>query len=283
MNASISAAAPLIHPTAIVHPEARLGAGVKIGPYAVIEGPAEIGDGCVIQAHAVITGWVRMGAGNAIGYGAIVGADPQDYAFNPETKSWVILGDNNRIREYATLHRGTGENAETRVGNNCFLMTGVHVGHNTQIADRVVIANNVLLGGHVHIGPGVFIGGGAVFHQFVQVGRQAIIQGNSAMSKNVPPFLIGAEINRVAGMNVVGMRRSGMSHEQRREVKDAFKLLYKSGLNTRQALEAAKQRSWGAEATAFFDFVAGAQKRGICDLMTSRVGGGGHVETSADE
>ena len=110
--------APLIHPTAIVHPGARLGAGVCVGPYAVIEGPAQIGDGCVIQAHAVITGWVRMGANNTIGYGAIVGGDPQDYAFNPATQSWVILGDNNRIREYATLHRGTGENAETRVGNH---------------------------------------------------------------------------------------------------------------------------------------------------------------------
>ena len=141
--------APLIHPTAIVHPDARLGAGVRVEPFAVINGPAEIGDGCVIQSHAVITGWTRMGANNTIGYGAIIGADPQDYAFKPETESWVILGDNNRIREYATIHRGTGERAETRVGSHCFLMVGVHVGHNTQIADRVVIANNVLLGGHV--------------------------------------------------------------------------------------------------------------------------------------
>jgi len=263
---------PLIHPTAIIHPGARLGAGVRVGPYVVIEGPAEIGDGCVIQPHAVITGWVRMGANNTIGYGAIVGADPQDYAFNPETQSWVILGDNNRIREYATLHRGTGAATETRVGNNCFLMTGVHVGHNSQIADRVVIANNVLLGGHVHVDDGVFIGGGAVFHQFVQVGRQSIIRGNSAMSKNVPPFLIGAEVNRVAGINVVGLRRSGMTATQRQEVKAAFKLLYKSGLNTSQALAAAKDRPWGTEGTAFFEFVAGAGKRGICDLLAARAG-----------
>lgn len=263
----MNAAAPLIHPTAIVHPDAKIGAGVRIGPYAVIEGAAEIGDGCVIQAHAVITGWARMGANNTIGYGAIIGADPQDYAFKPETESWAILGDNNRIREYATIHRGTGERAETRVGSHCFLMTGVHVGHNSQIADRVVIANNVLLGGHVHIGPGVFIGGGAVFHQFVNVGRQAIIRGNSAMSKNVPPFLIGAEVNCVAGINVVGLRRSGLSAAQRQEVKDAFKLLYKSGLNTSQALETARQRAWGPEGTSFFEFVEGSKKRGICDLI----------------
>ena len=266
--------APLIHPTAVVHPEAVLGAGVRVGPYAVIEGPAQIGDGCVIQSHAVITGWVRMGANNTIGYGAILGSDPQDYAFDTATKSWVVIGDNNRIREYATLHRGTGEGTETRVGSNCFLMTGVHVGHNSVIADRVVIANNALLGGHVHIGPGVFIGGGAVFHQFVHIGRQAIIQGNAGMGKNVPPFLIGAEINRVAGINVIGLRRSGMSSAQRQEVKDAFKLLYKSGLNTSQALAAAQERQWGPEGTEFFAFVAESKKRGICDLLTSRVGGG---------
>lgn len=268
----MSAADPLIHPTALIHPDARLGQGVRVGPYAVIEGPAQIGDGCVIQAHAVVTGWVRMGANNTIGYGAIIGADPQDYAFNPETESWVVIGDGNRIREYATLHRGTGERAETRVGNQCFLMAGVHVGHNSVIGDRVVIANNVLLGGHVHVGTGVFIGGSAVFHQFVQVGRQAIIQGNASMSKNVPPFLIGTGLNQVAGINVIGLRRSGMTAEQRQEVKDAFKLIYKSGLNTSQALAAAHERHWGAEGTAFFDFIAGSKKRGICDLLVLGAG-----------
>jgi len=268
---------PLIHPTAIIHPGAKLGAGVRVGPFAIIEGPAEIGDGCEIQAHAIVTGWVRMGARNRIGYGAIVGGQPQDYGFAPETKSWVIIGDDNWIREYATLHRGTGEGTETRVGNRCFLMTGVHVGHNSQVADRVIIANNVLLGGHVHVGPGAFLGGGAVFHQFVSVGRQAMVQGNSKLSKNVPPFLIAAHLNLVVGLNVVGLRRSGMTPEQRREIKDAFKLLYKSDLNTHQALEAAKEHTWGAEATEFFEFVAASYERGICNLTTSH-----HLESDTE-
>ncbi len=265
---------PLIHPTAVIHPGAKLGAGVRVGPFAVIEGPAEIGEGCEIQAHAVVTGWVRMGARNRIGYGAIVGGQPQDYGFSPETESWVIIGDDNWIREYATLHRGTGAGTETRVGSHCFLMTGVHVGHNSQVADRVIIANNVLLGGHVHVGSGAFLGGGSVFHQFVHVGRQAMIQGNSKLSKSVPPFLIATALNRVVGLNVVGLRRSGQTAEQRKEIKDAFKLLYKSGLNTRQALAAAKERPWGAEAAEFFNFVAGSQKRGICSLWS------GHGATS---
>ncbi|MEI6351516.1 MAG: acyl-ACP--UDP-N-acetylglucosamine O-acyltransferase [Verrucomicrobiota bacterium] len=266
------------HPTAIIHRDAKFGTDVKIGPYAVIEGAAEIGAGCVIQAHAVITGNVRMGANNTIGYGAIIGADPQDYAFDPATESLVVIGDNNRIREHVTIHRGTGAGTETRLGNNCFLMTGVHVGHNAQIGDRVVIANNVLLAGHVHIDDGVFIGGGAVFHQFIRVGRQAIVQGNSAMSKDVPPYLIGCTINSVAGLNSIGLRRSGLSAATRLEIKIAFKLLYMSGLNTAQALAAAKERTWGPEAEAFFEFVAKAKRRGICDLVAGRSGQRGEVE-----
>ena len=262
-----------IHPTAIVHPKAKLGCDVQIGPYAVIEGPAEIGAGCIIQAHAVITGHVRMGANNSVGYGAIIGADPQDYAFDPQTESWVVIGDNNRIREYVTIHRGTGANTETRLGSHCFLMAGVHMGHNSQVGDRVVIANDVLLAGHVHIHSGAFIGGGAVFHQYVRIGRQAMVGGNTSFGKDVPPFLVAARINSVAGINAIGLRRSGLNSAQRQEIKDAFKLLYKSGLNTSQALEAAKGRTWGAEATEFFEFVAGAKKRGICDLLTLKRAG----------
>ena len=261
-----------IHPTALVHPEAKLGPGVEVGPYAIIEGPAEIGAGCVIQAHAIISGHVRMGTNNTVGYGAVIGGDPQDTSFNPATESWVIIGDNNRLREYTTLHRGTGEGTETRVGNHCFLMGGVHLAHNVIIGDHVIIANNSLLGGHVHVDQGVFIGGGCVFHQFVRVGRNVIVQGQSAMSKDVPPFLLACRRNRVAGLNSVGLRRSGLDASQRQEIKDAFKLLYKSNLNTAQALASAKERCWGPEGEAFFSFIAASKKRGICDLATSRRG-----------
>lgn len=263
---------PEIHPTAIVHPEARLGSGVRIGAYAVIEGPAEIGAGCVIQAHAVVTGHVRMGVNNIIGYGASLGADPQDYSFDPQTESWVTLGDNNRIREYVTIHRGTHAGGSTRLGSNCFLMVGSHLGHDSQVGNHVIIANNVLLAGHVHIGDGVFLGGSAVFHQFVRVGRQAIVQGNASLSKDVPPFLMAAGLNSVVALNSVGLRRSGLTAGQRQEIKDAFKLLYRSALNTAQALEAAHRRSWGAEASEFFAFVADSKKRGICGLLPKRRG-----------
>ncbi len=254
-----------IHPTAVVHPQAVLGEGVVIGPYAVIEGPAILGQGCVIGAHAVISGFVTMGQENRIGAHAVIGGDPQDRAFDPATESRVVIGDHNIIREFSSLHRGTAPGSETRVGDHCFLMAGAHLGHNAKVADRVVIANNALLGGHVEVGEGVFIGGGCVFHQFVHIGRNAIIQGQSAMSKNVPPFLIGCRRNQVAGLNVVGLRRSGFDAAQRRELKEAFALLYQSGLNTTQALKAARAKEWQyAESRAFFDFVAASGKRGIC-------------------
>ncbi len=255
-----------IHPTAMVHPDARLGDGVTVGPYAVIEGPAVIGEQCVIQARAIVTGHVVMGCGNTIGYGAVIGADPQDNAFDPQTESHVVIGNHNRIREYATIHRGTARGSTTRVGHHCFLMAGTHLGHNVALADRVVIANNALLGGYVEVENDVFIGGGAVFHQFVKIGRNAIIQGLSAMSKHVPPFLIGCRHNQVAGINIVGLRRCGLEAAERKEIKDAFVLLYRSGFNTTQALAASKERRWGAFGKAFFEFVADAGRRGICSL-----------------
>ena len=267
----------MLHPTAVIHPDAELGANVTVGPYAVIEGAARIGAGCTIQAHAVIGAHVVMGKDNVVGYGAILGGDPQDFAFRPEIRSGVRIGNGNRIREYCTIHRGTTEDSATVVGDGCFLMAGAHLAHNVRLGNQVILANNVLLGGHVQVEDRVFIGGGCVFHQHMRVGRLAICQGLSAFSKDIPPFTTAAERNGIAGLNVVGLRRAGFSSEQRTEIKEAFALLYRGGLNTTQALAAARGCSWGAEAQAFFDFVAAAKKRGICDFLATRAGG-----TSAD-
>jgi UDP-N-acetylglucosamine acyltransferase len=263
-----------IHPTAVIHPDAVLGRDVRVGPYAVIEGAAKIGDGCEIQAHAVICRHVEMGRGNLVGYGAIVGGDPQDFAFLPEIHSLVRIGDENKIREYCTIHRGTTQNSATAVGNRCFLMAGAHLAHNVSLGDHVIIANNALLGGHVQVAERVFIGGGCVFHQHIRVGRLAICQGGSAFSKDIPPFTTAAERNGVAGLNVVGLRRAGLNATQRAEIKEAFAMLYRRGLNTTQALATARKREWGAEAQEFFAFVEAAKKRGICDLLATREGAG---------
>jgi len=271
-----------IHPSAVVDPSAELGADVKVGPFAVIEAGAKIGARCEIQAHAVVGGSVTMGEDNMIGYGAIIGGDPQDLAFRRETVSFVRIGDRNRIREYSTIHRGTGEGTATEMGDDCYLMAGAHMGHNSRIANHVILANNALLGGHVSMAERVFVGGGSVFHQFVRVGRLAITQGMSGVGKDIPPFTMAAEINFVAGLNVIGMRRAGMNAEQRQKVKDAFDLLYRSGLNVSQALEKAAETEaeWTPEVREFFEFVKGAKKRGVCALMQQP--GKGAREDEAD-
>ncbi len=260
---------PLIHPTAIIPPEARLGAGVRVGAYAVVEGPAEVGAGSVLEAHSILTGRVRLGAGVRVGHGAVIGGAPQDFAFDPATDSSVEVGDRTQIREHCTIHRGTTPGSVTRVGADCLLMATVHVGHNSQVGDHVVIANGSMLGGYVEVGDRVFIGGDGVFHQHVRIGRGVMTQGMSGVGKDIPPFTMAAEINQVWGLNVVGLRRAGVGPAERAEIKEAFKLLYASGLNVSQAVAAARERAWGASAAEFWAFVEGAKKRGICALGKS--------------
>jgi UDP-N-acetylglucosamine acyltransferase len=261
-----------IHPTAIIHADAQIGSDVVIGPYVVIEGAAQIGDGCVIQAHAIIGAHVVMGKNNLIGYSTVVGSDPQDFAFKPEVKSEVRIGDGNKIREHCTLHRGSSEGSATVVGDNCFLMAGTHLGHNVRLGNQVIIANDSLLGGHVTVEERVFIGGNSVFHQHTRVGRLAICQGASGFSKDVPPFTIGVEHNFVAGLNVIGLRRAGLNPATRAEIKEAFQLVYRRGLNTAQALAASADRTWGPEAGSFFEFIVAAKKRGICAYIGTKGG-----------
>ena len=249
-----------IHPTAIVDSAAEIGSDVEIGPFAIVGSGAVVGANSIIQAHAVIEGDVRMGAGNFIGYGAVLGAVPQDLTFDPKTKSGVEIGANNTIREYCTIHRGSAEGSATVIGDGNFLMVGTHLGHNCRLGDRVVIANDCLLAGHVQIDDQAFIGGGSRFHQGIRMGRLVMAEGR--FSQNLPPFL-SASKNEVFGINVVGLRRANFSPAERDEVKRAFRLLYRAGLNTTQALERATENEFGPIGREFFDFVANAGKRGI--------------------
>ncbi|TSA30778.1 MAG: acyl-ACP--UDP-N-acetylglucosamine O-acyltransferase [Verrucomicrobiaceae bacterium] len=265
-----------IHPTAIVSPSARIADNVEIGPCVVIEGGAAIGEGCVIQAHAVIEGSVIMGTGNIIGYGSVIGAAPQDFAHKPEISSAVRIGNDNRIREYVTIHRGTKEGTETVIGNGCFLMVGTHLGHNVALADNVIITNNCLLAGYVSVGESAVLGGGSVFHQFMRIGRRAMVAGSSSFNKDVPPFVTANFRNLLVGINVVGLRRGGISPSARMEIKRAFKLVYRSGLRVREALEEAAKSDWGPEALEFFEFIR-SSKRGTCTsnrLADSDITGG---------
>jgi len=255
-----------IHPTAIVDPDAQIGVDAEIGPFSLVGAQATIGEKTIVQSHVVIEGEVAIGSGNFIGHGAVIGAPPQDLSFSPERKTMVEIGNENVIREYCTIHRGSPEGSVTKIGNKNFLMAGAHVGHNCLIGNNVVIANNCLLAGHVCVDDGAFLGGGSTFHQHMHVGRLVMVQGSSAFGKDLPPFVIAAERNSVFGINVIGLKRAGFSVQDRDEIKTAFKLLYTSGLNISQALEKGAALNLGAPAREFLDFVVNAKKRGICPL-----------------
>lgn len=255
---------PIIDSTAIVSPQAVLAETVTIGPGAIIEAGAVIGHGCRILARAIVTGAVRLGENNEVGYGVVLGADPQVIGFDRSIKSTVNIGSENIFREYVTIHRGMSEGSSTVVGNNNFLMVGVHLGHNVSVANHVIIANNCLLAGHVEIHDRVVLGGGAVFHQFIRIGKYAMVRGGSRMSKNIPPYLTAYESDLVSGLNSIGLRRAEISSSTRRELKKAFQLVYRSGFNITQALEASAHNRWGVEALHFFEFIANSKKRGVC-------------------
>jgi UDP-N-acetylglucosamine acyltransferase len=252
-----------VHASAIVDQHAQIGPDVDIGAYSIIGPEVRIGERSVVQSHVVLEGAVEIGAENVLGHGSIVGAPPQDLAFQPQTRSSVRLGNGNVLREYCTIHRGTSEGSTTLIGDRNFLMAAVHVGHNCKLANEIVIANNCLLAGHVQIDDRAFIGGGTTFHQGMRVGRLVMVQGSSAFGKDIPPFVLAAERNHVFGVNVVGLKRAGFSAAERDEIKRAFRLLYTSGHNTRQALAAADTAEFGPLGREFFAFVAEARKRGI--------------------
>jgi UDP-N-acetylglucosamine acyltransferase len=255
-----------IHPAAIVDPNAKIGADVQIGPFSILGPDVTIGDNTVVQSHVVIEGEVAIGRGNFIGHGAIIGVPPQDVSFSLERKTKIEIGDDNIIREYCTIHRGSADGSATTIGDKNFLMSGAHIGHNCLIGNNVVIANNCLLAGYVRVDDSAFLGGGSTFHQFMHIGRLVMVQGSSAFGKDLPPFVIAAERNCVFGLNIVGMRRAGLGANDRDEIKEAFKLVYLSGLNISQALDKAETMTFGSTAREFLDFVAASKKRGICPL-----------------
>lgn len=251
-----------IHPTALVDPGANLGAEVKVGPYAIIEEGCVIGDQCEVHAHAVICRGTRIGPRNQIGHGAVIGAEPQDYAFKGGP-SRVEIGSGNRIREYVTIHRATREDGATVVGNDNFLMGGVHLGHDVQIGNRNILANNTLLAGHVKVEDRVFFGGATILHQHVRIGSLSITRGGTALGKDLPPYFMAIGTNQVVGINRIGLRRAGLAHETRRAIQAAYELIYRSGLNVGQAMEELRNKFHLPEIAHLVEFI-GASKRGIC-------------------
>ena len=252
-----------VHSTAVVDPGVELGSGVEIGPYCVLGPGVRIGAGTSVGPHAVIQRDTLLGAGCVVGPGAVLGADPQDLKYRGEA-TCLEVGDHTRIREYATLHRGTAASGRTVVGKRCYLMAYVHVAHDCVIEDDVVIANAVQLAGHVHVEANANIGGLTPIHQFVRIGAYAFVGALSGVEQDIPPY-VKAVGNRAKpfGLNVVGLRRHGFSAEEIRVLKQAYRIVFTSDLNTSQALEKLEQELSGSAAVQhFIDFIKRSQ-RGI--------------------
>jgi len=251
-----------IHPTAIVDARAVLADDVTIGPYVVIEGPVRLGPRTRVLAHATVVGDTTLGADNVVYPGAHIGHPPQDLAY-VDAASGVRIGDRNVFRENSVVHRGTQAGTFTVVGSDGFFMTNAHVAHNCRVADHVILATGATLAGHVEVGEGAFISGNCVVHQFVRVGRLAIMRGLSRTSRDVPPFALMDDTHVVRGVNRVGLRRAGFDAARVRTVTTAFRMLFRVRLNLSQAM-AAVERELGsspdvAELLAFIR----ASKRGV--------------------
>ncbi|WP_293335217.1 acyl-ACP--UDP-N-acetylglucosamine O-acyltransferase [Microcoleus sp. CAWBG58] len=227
----------LIHPTAVIHPRAEVHPTVEVGAYAVIGERVKIGPETKIGAHAIIDGLTEIGARNQIFPGAAIGLEPQDLKYEGSLTR-VTIGDNNVIREYVTINRATGAGESTKLGNNNMLMAYVHVGHNCDIADRVIIANAVALAGHVTIESQARLSGVLGVHQFVRIGRLSMIGGLSRIDRDVPPYmLVEGNPSRVRAINKIGLERAGLTPEDLLVLKKTFRILYHSGYTLDRALE----------------------------------------------
>jgi UDP-N-acetylglucosamine acyltransferase len=217
---------PRIHPTAVISAEAEIAEDVTIGPYVVVEGRVRIGTGCVIRPYVHLCGPLSMGCRNTVFTGAVLGEAPQHIKYQNEPTS-LQIGDENIFREQVTVHRGTTQSWTTRVGSQNFFMAHSHVGHDSQVGNRCILANGALVGGHCVVGDNVYLSGNSALHQFVRVGRLALLSGVSATTKDIPPFLIQQNIDNIVGVNVVGMRRAGLSNQQIEGIRRAYHILFR--------------------------------------------------------
>jgi len=229
-----------IHSTAIVDVKAELGSGVTVGPYTVIQGDVTIGENTEIGSHVYIHSGTRMGKKCRVFKGAVVGTDPQDLKYAGE-KTTLEIGDETTVREFCTLNRGSSHRFKTEIGSRCLLMAYVHVAHDCIIGDNVILANAINMAGHVTIESFAAIGGMSPIHQFVRIGCHAFIGGGLRVNKDVPPYILAAgEPIQYAGINRVGLTRKGFSSETLNEIRRAYKLVYRSGLNVTQAVQKLK-------------------------------------------
>lgn len=257
-----------VHPSAIISLKAELSEDIYVGPHVIIEHPVKIGRGTRIEANACIMGYTEIGEECHIHMGAILGGEPQDRSYKGGV-SYLKIGNRNVIREYVTIHRGTKEDSSTIIGDDNLFMAQSHVAHNCKIGNGITMANCGIFGGYVEVGDMAYIGGGALIQQFTRLGKMTMISGWSGLSKDVPPFMLAHGNNTVVSLNFVGLKRAGIQTEALSKLKKAFRILYKSGLNTTQALELMEKEIVSPEIKELIEFIR-SSKVGICRLRGER-------------
>jgi UDP-N-acetylglucosamine acyltransferase len=253
----------VVAPTARIHPEARIGPRAVIGEFCVIESDVTLGAECRLEPYVYVKRWTTMGDRNEVSAGTVLGTDPLDKAFTGE-RSYLRIGNGNRIREHYTISRGTEPESATEIGDDNYIMTSGHIAHNCKVANHTVIASCALVAGHVEIEDQAFISGGVVIHQYSKIGRLAMIGGNTRVNSDVPPFFMYSEFNVAArGLNLVGLKRAGFTAVEIGPLKKAYALLYRSGLKLEEALQRIEAEIPTEHTLHLVRFIR-SSKRGIC-------------------
>lgn len=261
---SIETEKTVIHPTAIVHPDAELDSGVEVGPYSIIEGTVRVGSGTKIGARVTLEGHTTIGRGCEIFTGAVIGSVTQDKKYKGG-RSFVVIGNENRIREYVTINPGTEDGQETRLGNQCLVMAYAHIAHDCVVGDGATLANNATLAGYVCIEDKAIVGGLSAVHQFVRIGTLAIVGGCSKVVQDVPPYvMVDGHPAKAYGLNGVGLERAEFPREERMVLKKAFKIIFRSGLSVKTASRKIEEEFPKTPAVlALLEFLKNSE-RGIC-------------------
>jgi UDP-N-acetylglucosamine acyltransferase len=273
-----------IHPTAVVDPRAELGQNVVIGPFCIVESGVVIGDDCKLAARAIVKSRTTLGKNNEIGEGAVIGGRAQHVQVH-EPGGSLVIGDGNRIRENATIHRGWTNEGSTVIGNGCMIMVNAHVGHDSRIGNHCILVNNVMIAGHVSIDDRAYLAGGSAVHQFCRVGKLAMVGGMAKIKQDVPPFILidGSTAAEVVGLNKVGLRRNGYTAEDMLQLKAAYRVIYREGRRWSEVLEILQASFSTGPAAAFHEFLSTGKRGFVQERRISRKATLKIVDPSEDE
>ncbi len=272
----------MIHPSAVVHPGVKLDSSIEVGPFSVIDEGVELGPHCVLGPRVYLTGRTIIGASNRFFAGSVIGEAPQDFKYRGQPTR-LTIGDQNVFRENVTIHRSASEEGKTTIGSRNFLMAGSHVAHDCRLGDDVVIVNGALLAGHVSVADKALVSGNAVVHQFCRIGTLAMLQGGAVLTQDLAPYTVAYGGNRLCGLNLVGLRRAGVTSEARMELKRLYRALFSGGKSPRIAAEAAMDDGdfQGPASQKLIEFIL-ATKRGICQALGNRSRGRRDSQTSLE-